>query len=127
MGVGMNRTFFEIKKNSCEHYYFVLRQDDDRCKVISSSYQSRLELERSISMIRETAHLSDCICDMNVRPSQPYFQILSEAECFYFQLIGLKREIIFTSIGYNSIQTCKDCIDVVKNMSMDAGVQDYTL
>ena len=67
-----------------------------RCKVISSSYQSRLELERSISMIRETAHLSDCICDMNVRPSQPYFQILSEAECFYFQLIGLKREIIFT-------------------------------
>ena len=127
MGVGMNRTYFEIKKNSCEHYYFVLRQDDNRCKVISSSYQSRLELDRIISMIRETAHLSDCTCDKNVGPLQPYFQILSEADYFYFQLIGLKREIIFISIGYNTIQTCKDCVDVVKTMSMDAGVQDYTL
>lgn len=129
----MKQSYFEIKLTSTDQFYFTYKLQNEQTTIISKSFSSRSEIERCISLIRDTSKVAaiknedDCEGTSNNKEPYPYFLVRTIKEGTRFSLIGFSGEIIFTSNSFDLYSDCISAISDLKNNVVEAGIIDLIL
>jgi len=121
----MKRAVFEIKQNAVGRYYFVFKDTDGKLLIISKSFPDRSMLEICIAQVREKAKVAGIKENMDDIMQPPLFIINKDISGYAFTLIGFEGEVIFSSESYEQKSECLNSVELLKDLSFDAGIADY--
>lgn len=118
------RALFEIKQNAVGRYYFIFKDLSEKGLIVSKSFPDRSRLETCVAQIRATAIVAGVSGDPLNSIPPPLFIIKSGKTGYTFTLIGFEGEIVFSSECFENREDCIKSIEVLKDLSADAGILD---
>jgi large conductance mechanosensitive channel len=118
---------FQVYKDAAGKCRFRLRADNNKIVAVGESYEQYFSCKNSIKSIQKNCNspIEDTTID-GPRIANPKFQVYKDkSENYRFRLIARNGEIIASSEGYETKESCLNGIKVV-GQSCDAEVEDLT-